>query len=183
MNSNRFTRIGSFLFIVVALSPGVDAQSYDVAWTFGNVGSSSYRLDAFEPTSSELGMIGSPNPTLPLELGQRYQVKVTDYNVHPLEIIAKAASPSQDRVLLSMAIKGPLESDSDINWEDDGRGTARFTLTLSLYEAMNAEGRKPGYRCRPHLFTMRGDFTVSCLPIAERIGPSPIRIDLETIAA
>ena len=183
MNSNGFTRIGSFLLIVVALSPAVNAQSYDVAWTFGNVGSSSYRLDAFEPTSSELGMIGSPNPTLPLELGQRYQVKVTDYNVHPLEIIGKAASPSQDRVLLSMAIKGALESDSDINWEDDGRGTARFTLTLSLYEAMNAEGRNPGYRCRPHLFTMRGDFTVSGLPIAERIGPSPIRIDLETIAA
>ena len=169
--------------IIMALTSIAHAQSYDVAWTFGNVGSSSYRLDDFEPSDSEFGTIGDPDPTLSLELGGRYQVNVTNYTVHPFEVIAKSDSPSQDQVLLSMAIQGPFESDPAVNWEDDGRGMVRFTLTQSLYEAMFTEGRNPGYRCRPHLFTMRGDFTVTGLPIAERIGPSPIQIDLETIAA
>jgi glucose/arabinose dehydrogenase len=174
--------MGYFVSTIMALTSIAHAQSYDVSWTFGNVGSSSYRLDAFEPSDSDFGMTGDINPTLPLELGGRYQVKVTNYTVHPFEVVAKSDSPSQDQVLLSMAIQGPFESDPDVNWEDDGRGTARFTLTQSLYEAMLTEGRNPGYRCRPHFFTMRGDFIVTGLPIAERIGPSPIQIDLETIA-
>jgi len=183
MNPTRLTRIGYFLVIALTLTSIANAQSYNVAWTFGNIGSSSYRLDAFEPGDSEFGTIGGTNPTLPLELGGRYQVKVTNYSVHPFEVIAKAASPSQDQVLLSMSIQGSFQSDPEVNWEDDGRGTVRFTLTQSLYGAMLADGRNPGYRCRPHLFTMRGDFTVTGLPIAGRIGPSLIQIDLETIAA
>lgn len=174
--------MGYFTATIMVLTSIAHAQSYDVAWTFGNVGSSSYRLDAFEPADSEFGTIGDRNPTLTLELGGRYHVKVTDYNTHPLEIIAKSSSPSQDQVLLSMAIQGPFESDPEVGWEDDGRGMVRFTLTQLLYEAMLTNGRNPGYRCRPHLFTMRGDFTVTGLPIAEKIGPSPIQIDLETIA-
>ncbi|MFC1636724.1 PQQ-dependent sugar dehydrogenase [Planctomycetota bacterium] len=183
MNGTRLTRISYFLAIIVALSTTAFAQPHDVAWTFGNVGSSSYKLDAFEPGDVGFGTIGEQDPTLPLELGRRYQVKVTNYTVHPFEVIAKAASPSQDQVLLSMSIQGPLESDPEVNWEDDGRGTVAFTLTLSLYEAMTAKELNPGYRCRPHLFTMRGDFAITGLPIAERIGPFPIQIDLETIAA
>jgi len=81
-----------------------------------------------------------------------------------------------------MTIQGPFESDPQVNWEDDGRGTVRFTLTSPLYQAMTEGDRIPGYRCRPHLFSMRGDFLVSGLPIARQISPSPIRIDLETIA-
>jgi len=175
--------MGHFMAIVLALSSVARAQAFDVAWTFGNIGSSSYRLDAFEPSDPALGTIGDPDPTLTLELGGRYQIRVTNYIVHPFEIIAKSASPSQDQVLLSMAVQGPFESDRDVNWEDDDRGTVRFTLTQPLYEAMLTEGRNPGYRCRPHLFSMRGDFSVTGPPIPERIDPSPIQIDLETIAA
>ena len=182
MYATRLTTIGYFVAIIVAFSSAVHAQSHNVAWTFGNVGSSSYRLDAFEPSGIEFGTTGEQDPALPLELGKRYQVKVTNYTVHPFEVIAKASSPSQDGVLLSMASQGPLESDPEVYWEDDGRGTVRFTLTQSLYQAMTTEGRNPGYRCRPHLFTMRGDFAVSGLPVAERIGPSPIQIDLQAIA-
>jgi glucose/arabinose dehydrogenase len=184
MDAIKFTRL-SYLSLILVLYGSVTtyAQLFDVAWTFGNVGSSTYRLDAFNPDNIDFGTIGSQNPTLPLELGKRYQVKITDYTVHPLEIIAKATSPSQDRVLLSMTIQGPFESDPQVNWEDDGRGTIRFTLTTPLYQAMMEDGRIPGYRCRIHLFTMRGDFLVSGLPIAERISPSPIQIDIETIAS
>ncbi len=43
------------LLLVVAICGTADASSHDVAWTFGNVGSSSYRLDAFEPDDAGLG--------------------------------------------------------------------------------------------------------------------------------
>lgn len=186
MNSTRLTKVGHITSIIVALSSAAFASAFgglDGAWTFGNVGSSSYRLDTFEASGSGFGTIGEQDPTLPLELGKRYQVKVTNYTIHPFEVIAKAASPSQDQVLLSMTIQGPFESDLEVNWEDDGRGTVRFTLTQALYEAMVTEDRNPGYRCRAHPFSMRGDFSITGLPIAERIGPSPIRIDLQIIAA
>lgn len=178
----RFTRCGYFMATIMVLTSVAGAQAYDISWTFGNIGSSSYRLDAFEPSDSAFGTIGDPDPSLMLELGERYQVIVTGYIVHPFEVIAKADSPSQDLVLLSMSIQGSFESDPEVNWEDDGRGTVRFTMTQPLYEAMLTDGRSPGYRCRPHLFTMRGDFTFSGVPIVQRIGPSPVRIELETIA-
>jgi len=183
---HTFTRSNaSYVWAVVLLLAPATAytQSVDVAWTFGNVGSASYRLDTFSPSDIEFGTLGSQNPTLPLELGQRYEVEVTDYVVHPFEVLAKSTSPSQDRVLLSMAVAGSFESDPAVRWEDDNRGTVRFTLTTQLYQAMLEGGRTPGYRCRPHLFTMRGDFTVAGLPLGERIGPSPIQIDLQTVAS
>jgi len=184
MDTIRLMRFRYFALILIAFgSVTAQAQLFDVSWTFGNVGFSSYRLSAFEPGNIEFGTIGAENPTLPLELGKRYQVKVTDYIAHPFEIIAKSTSPTQDKVLLSMSIQGPFESDPQVNWEDDGRGTVRFTLTKPLYQATIEDGRIPGYRCRIHLFSMRGDFLVSGLPIAERIGPSPLQIDIETIAS
>jgi glucose/arabinose dehydrogenase len=184
MDTIRLTKIHLFALIFLVFgSSTAQTQPFDVAWTFGNVGFSSYRLDAFEPGNIELGTIGAENPALPLELGKRYQVKVTQYIAHPFEVIAKASSPAQDKVLLSMTIQGPFESDPQVNWEDDGQGTVRFTLTRSLYLAMTEDGRIPGYRCRIHLFFMRGDFLVSGLPIADSIDPSPVKIDLETIAS
>jgi len=175
-----------FLFVSVALLSAAvttDAQPIDVAWTFGNVGSSSYRLDAFDPSDIAFGTVGSQDPTLPLELGKRYQVTVTQPSVHPLEIIAKAPSAPSDVVLLSMSVNAPFESDPDVNWVDDGQGTVAFTLTTPLYQAMLEGNRVPGYRCRPHLFQMRGDFTVTGGPVDKRITPSAIRVDVQTVAS
>ena len=183
IKTKRAKSIYFFLLFVILCSVSAQAQIVDVAWTFGNIGSSSYRLNSFEPSDIDFGTIGGEDPTLPLELGKRYQVKVTNHTVHPFEIIAKATSPAQDNVLLSMAIEGPFESDPQVNWEDDGQGTVRFTLTLPLYQAMTKNDLIPGYRCRPHLFSMRGDFLISGLPIAEHISPSPVQIELETIAS
>ncbi len=172
------------LWAALVLAPSVaPAQDYDAAWTFGNVGNESYRLDAFEPNDSDLGELGTEDPNLPLQLGNRYQVTVTNYTFHPLEIIAKGASAPNDDVLLSMSVDGPFESDPNVAWEDDGQGTVAFTLTEALYQAMTEEGRTPGYRCQLHATTMRGDFTVSGIPIADRIEPSPVRVALETVAS
>lgn len=184
MSGIRFGKMGvhaaTGLLLLTALA---SAQTYDVSWTFGNVGNRSYRLDAAEPAGSDMGNLGREDPTLPLELGKRYQVKVTNYTVHPFEVLAKGVSSSRDLVLLSMSIQGPFESDPDVQWADDGQGTVQFTLTTPLYQAMLEDGRAPGYRCRPHAPEMRGDFTVTGLPIGKRIAPSPIQIQLETVAS
>jgi glucose/arabinose dehydrogenase len=181
------TRVKKWVYIslgLLAFAPVMAcAQPADVAWTFGNVGLLSYRLDGFEPSGIDFGPLGAENPTLPLELGRRYQVRVTEYVVHPFEVIAKGASSSQDQVLLSMTIQGPFESDPEVAWEDDKQGTVRFTLTLAFYQAMIEGGRVPGYRCRVHPATMRGDFTVTGLPIAARIAPSPTRVNLQPVAS
>ncbi len=174
-------------FLSIALLPIIPAtagaQGVDLSWTFGNVGSASYRLDAFTPSDAAFGTLGSENPTLPLELGKRYEIVVPNYTVHPFEVLAKGASPSQDGVLLSMAVGAPFESDPDVQWADNGQGTIRFTLTTALYQAMLDGGRTPGYRCRAHPFAMRGDFTMTGGPIAEHIGTSAVRIDLEPVVS
>jgi len=184
MNTSELRKSSCFVSsVLLAISTVAAGQLPDVAWTFGNVGFSSYRLDAFEPGDIDFAPLGAEDPTLPLELGRRYQVTVTNYRAHPFEVLAKGSSPSQDKVLLSMAIAGTLESDPQVGWEDEGQGTVRFTLTGALYEAMLEGGRIPGYRCRSHASTMRGNFAVTGLPIAERIGPSPLPVDLEPVAS
>ncbi len=181
---SRFQRVlTSFLFCVVFM-PSVNAQIFDVAWTFGNVGSSSYRLDQYSPSDVSFGEVGASDPTLPLQLGYRYQVTVQNYQMHPFEVLGKAVSPGDDIVLLSMGnAQGSFESDPGVNWNDDGRGTVEFTLTQALHEGMAQGGRIPGYRCRPHLFSMRGDFKIDGLPIVPRIKPGNPSIDLHLIAS
>lgn len=184
MSCLRYHRIVLLSLFSLILTPPVNAQAYDLAWTFGNVGSSSYRLDAYDPPATGFGNLGDSDPTLLLELGLRYQVTVTQYQMHPLEILAKASSASQDIVLLSMGgFTGSFEGDSDVNWQDDGQGTVQFTLTQALYDAMNAGSRSPGYRCRPHMFNMRGDFAITGFPIAERIKPSDVSVDLQEVVS
>jgi len=77
MDAIKLTRFRHFVLILALFcSVTAQAQLVDVSWTFGNVGSSSYRLNAFESGNIEFGAIGSQDPTLPLELGRRYQVTV-----------------------------------------------------------------------------------------------------------
>ncbi len=169
--------------LVFSLSSVLLAQDPDVSWTFGNVGSSSYRLDAFTPADSNLGSLGGLDPILVLELGKRYQVKITNAGFHPFEVLAKGASAGQDKVLLSMGSpNGTFESDPEVAWSDSG-STVQFTLPRALYDAMWEGGRNPGYRCRPHLFQMRGDFEIIGLPIAcSDPFPFATPIDVDTVA-
>jgi hypothetical protein len=151
--------------ITAVLGP---APTYDVAWTFGNVGNESYILDRFEPSGIVFGDIGTEDPTLLLHLGKRYQVTVPDAVEHPFELIAKGVGPEQDDVLLS-AVPGqaaPFESDPDVAWFDNGSGTVAFTLTDRLYNAVTAQSKRPGYRCGLHASSMRGDFDICTAPIA-----------------
>jgi len=183
------------LAVVLGLSATVGATSHDVGWTFGNVGSSSYRLDAFEPDDAGLGAsLGAQDPTLTVQVGKRYRVLVTNFRPHPFEVLAKGASPGADIALLAQGnTVGSFESDPDVDWTDNGAGTVAFTLTSDLHAAMMVAGHIPGYRCRAHIFTMRGDFNVLPAaeptpepledPIPEPILKGDVTVELETIAS
>lgn len=166
-------------------SSTVFASSHDAGWTFGDVGFLSYKLDSVEPSDDDLGAaVGSENPTLTLQLGRRYQVTIVNYQVHPFEVLAKGPSAGLDTALLSMGSPvGPFESDPAVAWEDNNSGTVTFTLTYSLYKAMSVPGKAPGYRCRPHSTTMRGDFIVQGVPVDGPIEKGQIGIELEEIAS
>lgn len=157
-------------------------------WTFGNVNFSAYRLDSYFPSTSGLGTISDLNPTLTVQIGKRYQVTITNFGSHPIEIISKAATPSGDVVLLSQmpTVVGTFESDPGVNWQDTGSDTVAFTLTQNLYNAMTASGKVPGYRCGFHVSTMRGNFNVIhplINPIPAIIPKGTIKIELVTVAS
>ncbi|MHC4118609.1 MAG: PQQ-dependent sugar dehydrogenase [Planctomycetota bacterium] len=163
----------AFLLAVPVFCAIAGAASHDVGWTLGNIGSASYRLDAVEPDDAELGAdLGAQDPTLTLQIGKRYQVYVTNFIPHPLEVLAKGPSAGSDVILLAQGTRtGPFESDPGVAWVDNGSGTVSFTLTSALHKAMTEAGHVPGYRCGLHVLSMRGDFNV--LPASEP-GPEPL---------
>ncbi|MBM4025466.1 MAG: hypothetical protein FJ280_08665 [Planctomycetes bacterium] len=154
--------------LLLLLFPGwrtARAQICNGSWTFGVADSAAYRLEAREPCHALLDPFGDKNPTLLLELGRRYEIRVVHHQTYPLELIAKGASAAQDKVLLSMGSDaGAFASDPEVDWQDDGGGTVRFTLTPRLFQAMEQGGLTAGYRCRDEAATMRGDFLVAWMP-------------------
>ena len=65
-------------FVALGLCAPVNADSHDVEWTFGNVGSSSYRLDGFSPDDAGLGAnLGTQDPTLTVHIGSRCGTSLT----------------------------------------------------------------------------------------------------------
>jgi hypothetical protein len=173
-----------FPVLVFAGATTARAQVCNGSWTFGDDGFGAYRLEAEEPCRVQLGTFGDANPTLLLEVGKRYHVRVVHHTDYPLEVIAKGASPAQDRVLLSMGSDaGAFASDPEVDWQDDGQGVVRFTLTGRLFRAMSEGGLSPGYRSRAQAGTMRGDFAVTWSPpFFEGIARAPIVIDFEKVA-
>lgn len=181
--------------VTLGLCASVSASSHDVAWTFGNVGSSSYRLDGFSPDDAGLGAnLGTQDPTLTVQIGTRYQVTITRFTQHPFEVLAKGSSAGSDIVLLSMGSPaGSFESDPEVDWVDNGGGIVSFTLTPALHAAMIVSNHIPGYRCRPHRFSMRGNFNVLPAPepepepledpLPDPILPGDIAVELETVAS
>ncbi|MCL5280852.1 MAG: hypothetical protein M1376_13210 [Planctomycetes bacterium] len=185
MRTARVSHFGRFLLVL--LFPGLAAAQAQFcsescaplrngSWTFGDNGYGAYRLEAPQPYCVQLGTFRLDNPTLLLEVGKRYQVRVVHYTEYPLELIAKGASDARDTVLLSMGSDaGAFAADPEVNWQDDGRGTVRFTLTARLFGAMSEGGLTPGYRSRAQAATMRGDFAVTWMPpLTERIAHAPI---------
>lgn len=182
MKTNVLKWVGMCLVILSGSAPAIEG------WTFGDVGFTAYKLDSYFPGTSGLGTIGTQNPTLTVQIGKRYQISVTNFGSHPIDIIAKAATSSGDTVLLSQQpfVAGTFESDPGVNWQDTGGSTVSFTLTQGLYNAMTASGRIPGYRCALHVSTMRGNFTVIqplTNPIPAVIPQGTVKVELETVVS
>ena len=170
--------------IVLVLVQASAAFAQDGRWTFGAIATTSYRLDFVSSPEIFAGALGAANPTLNLALGKRYEV-TAPFPAHPIAIIAKHSSASQDVVLLQQGpAPGSLESDPGIQFVDNGAGQITFTVTQTLVDAMNAAGRLPGYHCGNHPLTMRGNFAIVVPPVIPSLGPPAwIALTLLLVAA
>lgn len=98
-----------------------------VAVVINNVG-----FQAWEVTEDESGSVASTsenNPTLNVEVGQRYVVENRGWSAHPFAIRA-----ADDTPLLSQSADGRFEADDAVNWTDDGE-TFAFTYTEDVAAA------------------------------------------------
>jgi hypothetical protein len=103
------------------------------------------------------------NPTINLELGQRYEVTVLNEEDHPFQVIAKGATVNDDVVLLSSRVGFPglFDADPEVAWVDNGLGVTTFTLTVALANALIQGPLDPGYRSGISVSTIRGDFAIA----------------------
>lgn len=84
--------------------------------------------------------MSSADPVLNLTVGTRYSITVTNFNAHPLHL-----NSEEGVVLLAMdSTVGSFETDSEVNFENDGAGTISFTLTQDLANVLAK------YRCQFH---------------------------------
>jgi hypothetical protein len=121
-----------------------------VSLTVASIGVTAYDFTEEDPPGG--GVIGSEseNQTLTLTVGTRYQIVNLSSVAHPFELLDMGGTPGEDVVLLSESAAGSWETDTDVDWFDDGSGTIRFTLTSGLAAELT------GYRCAIHVSMMRG---------------------------
>ncbi len=155
--------------------------SYHASLTLGGVEDTAYFMETLEPLSSTVVSTEELNPTLHLHVGERYQIN-TDLD-YPFELVAQGTSADQDTVLLSTAdgIHPEWEYDPDVAWQDTHLGSARFTLTETLAQAMVISESKPGYRCVLFPDSMRGDITICTGPPQGDVN-GDCRVDFEDLA-
>jgi glucose/arabinose dehydrogenase len=188
MRTLRFHPVTPALVFLLLVTPNLYAQTPDESWTFSNNGNFDYTLTSVSDSELFLGTLPANDPAINLRVGSRYRVSVVNFGPHPFEVLAKGNSAGEDVVLLAMGgTVGSFEGDVGVEWDDDGAGNVTFTLTQPLVDAMHASNLMPGYRCRAHASTMRGDFIVLGTgtriddPIADPIPKGTISIELETI--
>jgi hypothetical protein len=122
----------------------------NATFVFGNDGFIDYILTSV--SDAALGTAGTADPTITLLVGSRYTMTVTSYTFHPIELITQSSGAEEDTVLLSMgSTVGSFESDTAIDFQNDGAGTIAFTLTQALADLLD------GYRCANHPDAMRGN--------------------------
>ena len=169
--SNPFARCHVADMMKVALIIGcvlamcLTAHAAVIPVSLNNTGTTDWWL-----ASGTVGPLGSgnPNPTLTLNIGDRYQVTVVNTPFHVFELLAKGPTDLQDTVLLSQDDPGALfKKDTDVNFTGFGTGVSQFTLTPALAAAMTdaAKNEIPGYRCGIHTMDMRGNVTLTPEPV------------------
>lgn len=123
------------------------ASHVDTTVAINNVGASAWTVDTINGTGLTADT-NTENPTLTLtETDHRYRFENGGYPSHPL-----AFRNDEGTALLSQSTTGSFETDSAVNWVDDG-DTVAFTLTDDLASEM------ADYRCTVHS-SMVGTVTV-----------------------
>lgn len=114
---------------------------------FGNNGATDYTITT--SSNSDVASVGANDPTLNLTVGKRYIFSVTNFASHPLHL-----NDASGTVLLGMGSQADtFESDSAVNFIDDGAGSITFTLTQELANQLSV------YRCQFH-GGMTGSITI-----------------------
>lgn len=118
---------------------GVSAAGHvDTTVAIDNVGASAWSINSVDGMGLTTDT-NSENPDLTFtETGHRYRFENGGYPSHPL-----AFRDDEGVALLSQSTTGSFETDSDVNWVDDGDAVV-FTLTDDLASEM------ADYRCTVH---------------------------------
>lgn len=112
--------------------------SADVTITIDNVRASAWEVTGVEGANIDDISSGGENPALTLTVGTRYRFVNNGGGPHPLGFQNGASE-----YVLNQDGSGSLESDSDVNYEEDDAGVT-FTYTQTLADAVAT------YRCTIH---------------------------------
>lgn len=127
---------------VVAAADITADEPETVNVTIDNAGASAWE---FVNQEEDVANTGEDNPNMELEVGKRYEFENRGWSGHPFQIL-----DIDGNELLSQNSGGTLESDSLVNWEDNG-DTFSFTVSRSLADEIDS------YRCGIHTASMQGD--------------------------
>ncbi len=81
--------------LVAGVSLTAHAQS-DFQWSFGSNGTSDYTMETASAGLVFTGGLGSPDPTITLIEGMRYEVTVINSITHPFQVLAKGGTAAQE---------------------------------------------------------------------------------------
>ena len=151
-----FSRIGRLAVVLLAVATingcsssdddgGGGGTPADVVLTI--IGTNTFIDYLWDPVTGVVD--GTPDATLMLTVGTRYEVNNTEAGLHPFELLTRGSGPSTDFVLASQFGGGSWESDPGVEWVEFGNAV-RFTVTAGLAAELS------GYRCFAHQFEMRG---------------------------
>ncbi len=147
--------------VVLTPTPGpITKAPIDAQVVIINNGMAAWQIQT--TTDPAIGTVGVDNPTLTLEVGNRYTFSSAAFGGHPFQLIAKGATSAGDTVVLaSGATAGSLEADPSVDWVDSGNDVT-FTVSPALQAALDGTASQdPGYRCQFHPGTMRGGLTLT----------------------
>ncbi len=139
----------------------LDGDVPAVRITISANGTQSYQVDSVKPDMYDNGLSSAGgNPTLQFNKDWRYEIDNTVKSAHPFEFIKQGLAGTPDTVQLSQkdGVDGAYESNTSINWVEDG-DNVRFTIAGGAWSTGMVAPQINGYRCAVHTQTMRGDIT------------------------
>ncbi|MEZ3164850.1 PGF-CTERM sorting domain-containing protein [Halorubrum sp. RMP-47] len=127
---------GATALTVVGGTPGTatgqsdSAPEPDATLILDNVYANAWEVTSIDGEGATAD-VGAENPELTLRIGNRYAVRNTAGQNHPL-----AFRDADENPVLSQSGRGSFEADDEVQWTDED-GTVSFTLTPDLAAAMS----------------------------------------------